>query len=186
MKICYKCKVEQDESCFVKSKNRKDGLNPTCKSCSKLYREENKETLLRKKREYYAKNIDIMPERNRAKYEKHKVKQINQMRTYYSIPENWLKRMLLRAKSSNRGWEFAITAEDVSIPKVCPYLGWELTFTLGKGQCQTNASIDRIDSTKGYIKGNVQIISRKANTMKSNATQDELERFAKSILGLTN
>lgn len=44
------------------------------------------------------------------------------------------------------------------------------------------ASLDRIDSSIGYIKGNVQILSFKANVIKSNATKDELLTFAKWVL----
>ena len=38
-----------------------------------------------------------------------------------------------------------------------------------------SASLDRIDSTKGYIKGNLQIISFRANTVKNNLTLDEMK-----------
>jgi hypothetical protein len=58
----------------------------------------------------------------------------------------------------------------------CPVLGIELLYG-GTGSIKDNsASIDRFDTTKGYIKGNVWIISHKANRMKSNATLDEIEK----------
>lgn len=64
----------------------------------------------------------------------------------------------------------------------CPYLGCELTYSVGHSYCPTQATVDRIDSSKGYVKGNIQIISAKANTMKSNATPEELVIFARNIL----
>ena len=43
-------------------------------------------------------------------------------------------------------------------------------------------SLDKINPKKGYIKGNVCIISMKANVMKNNATREELENFAANII----
>jgi hypothetical protein len=66
-----------------------------------------------------------------------------------------------RAKQSSqqRGLEFTIEVEDIIIPQFCPLLNIELTFVYTKETRDSYYSIDRIDSSKGYIKGNVQIIS---------------------------
>ncbi|CAB4240768.1 hypothetical protein UFOVP56_8 [uncultured Caudovirales phage] len=62
----------------------------------------------------------------------------------------------------------------------CPYFGWALTYVGGKQN--TLASIDRIDSAKGYTKDNIQILSYLANLMKSSATPEELVMFAQGVL----
>jgi hypothetical protein len=49
----------------------------------------------------------------------------------------------------------------------------------GTGSIKDNsASVDRFDTAKGYIKGNVWIISYKANRMKSNATIDDIKKVS--------
>ena len=72
--------------------------------------------------------------------------------------------------------------KDLIIPEYCPLLGIKLEYEPGRTNNSNTPSLDKIDPTKGYIKGNVRIISYKANTMKNNATREELELFAKNIL----
>ena len=52
--------------------------------------------------------------------------------------------------------------------------GFDLEFN-SAGFRETSPSIDRIDSTKGYTRNNVQIISWKANRLKAYATVEDLE-----------
>jgi len=89
-----------------------------------------------------------------------------------------------KANAKTRNIDFQLKLEDIKIPEVCPFLGIKITNIWGKGRQQTNASIDRIDSTKGYVSDNIQVISDLANRMKQEATPEQLTLFAKNILGM--
>lgn len=75
-----------------------------------------------------------------------------------------------KSRATKRNLEFNIDIEDIKIPDICPV--FNIPFE-SKGNF--TPSIDRIDSSKGYIKGNIQIISTRANILKSNATIEELK-----------
>ncbi len=77
---------------------------------------------------------------------------------------------------------FNISVEDIIIPKLCPYLGVELITDVKQHKSPFYISIDRIDSKKGYVKGNVQIISNMANRMKNNATIEQLILFSENVI----
>ena len=49
---------------------------------------------------------------------------------------------------------------------LCPYSGVQMTFKRGEGRIGTNASIDRFDSSLGYIPGNVVFCTNLTNSMK--------------------
>lgn len=51
---------------------------------------------------------------------------------------------------------------------------------------KTTASLDRIDSTKGYIHGNLQWIHKDLNQMKSNRTQDEFLEWVRKVYSYIN
>lgn len=83
-----------------------------------------------------------------------------------------------RAKWDYEDMEFTISVEDIVLPEKCPYLG----VPLESRHKRYGYSLDRIDSSKGYTKDNIQVISRIANIMKNNATEQELISFAKGVL----
>ena len=64
----------------------------------------------------------------------------------------------------------------------CALTGWEMTARLGDGVVNTNASIDRIDSSGGYDLSNIQIVCRVANMAKSNLTMAEFIKMCRSIV----
>jgi hypothetical protein len=78
-----------------------------------------------------------------------------------------------RTRAKKRGVAFDLTADDLVIPKVCPVLGIELGVA-AKTHAQNSPSVDRIDPSQGYIKGNIAIISWKANRLKSDCDDPEV------------
>lgn len=86
---------------------------------------------------------------------------------------------IAKQRSKKKNIEFSITVEDLKVPEVCPLLGIKLDSY--SDDIDVHPSIDRIDSSKGYIKGNVWIISHKANRVKSDATADELVKIGMAL-----
>ena len=74
-------------------------------------------------------------------------------------------------RARRKGLEFNLTIDDIEIPTHCPVLGVELI----KGIREQAPSIHRIDSSKGYIKGNIAIVSFRANKLINDATLREME-----------
>ena len=91
-----------------------------------------------------------------------------------------------RRRAKEKGWEFNIDESDIIIPTHCPILGIELISGGMGAQTFNSPSLDRIDSSKGYIKGNVRVISLRANMMKNDANLQEIQEFCKNILNYMN
>ena len=93
------------------------------------------------------------------------------------------KNIKSRCKRINR--EFSIDLEDIIIPEKCPVFGFELKRE-DRQTWMCAPSVDRIDSSKGYIKGNVTVVSRRANILKKDATLEELEQLFNYYKTLSN
>jgi hypothetical protein len=82
-----------------------------------------------------------------------------------------------RARANRSGVPFDLMPGDILIPEVCPILGIPLAIGAKKaGPC--SPSLDRIKPGLGYVPGNIQVISSRANTLKRDATPQELLAFA--------
>lgn len=81
---------------------------------------------------------------------------------------------------------FDIETSDIVIPKVCPALGIPLIKNTGpKAKVKYNSpTLDRAQPKLGYVKGNINVISMRANSMKGQKSLEDLKAFARWILTL--
>lgn len=89
-----------------------------------------------------------------------------------------LARAKSRAKKNNL--PFNIELDDIVIPERCPLLGIKIESTEVRNS-PNNPSLDKIIPEKGYIKGNVWVISNRANTLKNDASLQELQLLVENL-----
>lgn len=130
-----------------------------CKHCSEI---KQKEQAKKSAHKFYWGNKEYCDKRTRENYRNSKNRGSIEY-TFYARKH--------RAKKQDITWE--ISLDDISVPDVCPVL-----LTPFKFKTPYAMSIDKIIPSLGYVKGNVQIMSCKANIMKSDATPEELIKFA--------
>ena len=148
------------------------------KEYQKRYREKNKEKVSKWATDWYAKNKEKVKLKN-LEYNLKYPGKIAQRRREWA-DKNVEKRMFKNVKSraTREAVLFNIQLSDIVVPSKCPILNIEFKHD-NRGNAKYNSpSLDRIDNSKGYIKGNVQVISYRANTMKGDATPEELLKFA--------
>lgn len=139
------------------------------------YSKEKRREYYLRRREYYLEQNKQWRNANKEHRAEHAAKKHRERKE--NAPELYLwKYAKSRARQDNL--EFNLEVEDIIIPERCPY--FKTPFVMNDKQ--TAASLDRIDSTRGYTKDNIMVISYLANRMKSNATQEQLLAFAKGIL----
>jgi hypothetical protein len=82
-----------------------------------------------------------------------------------------------KQRAKREGIDFTIDKDDIIIPDNCPVFGFPLKRE-NKETWHSAPSLDRVDNTKGYVKGNVIVVSRRANILKKDATLTELKQLA--------
>lgn len=158
-KYCSKCGELKLISEFYL---RKDTNKPysACKTCHQKHKQNNKS-----KYEWYLKNRDRVISTN-------KVKRKNNPKA------NMLATAKHRAKKNDL--PFSITVDDFDIPEYCPIL--KIKLEVNDGIALNNSpSLDKIIPELGYVVGNIQVISKLANSMKTNASVEELMLFAEWV-----
>ena len=159
-KVCGVCKEHKSLSEFHKSKREKDGATYKCKSCYK---------------EYYANKCPFKKwfdgKKGRAKRDG----------IEFTIKPTDMPSVNIRETITEARGRKYTSWEAIEYPKVCSKWGIELNWGMSGVSEYNSPSLDRIDPTKGYIPGNVRIVSQSYNGAKSSCPPDEWDVIEKTI-----
>jgi hypothetical protein len=101
-------------------------------------------------------------------------------------PERQRQRLLLaRARRLARATGCACTLEavDIPLPRVCEYACLPLDYNLGRGVPSANAAtVDRVDYTRAFTPGNIQVVSRLYYDLRQQLSLHKLTALAAAIL----
>jgi len=98
----------------------------------------------------------------------------------------WIMWMCAKSRARKKHLPCSITFNDMpEIPETCPILGFPLEQHHGVGGMKFNSpTLDRIIPSLGYVPGNIQIISQRANVIKNDASAEEVRKVATYLEGL--
>ena len=163
-KLCIKCGVTLDSTTttWYRAKNY-------IHKCNDCIREEKRE---------FARNLPNEVKLSRTRKYTENLKNNNPVKYTARQMANSASK---RAKALGRDYDLSTEYIESICFDTRPILGCGLKYG-GGDKSGESASLDRIDSSKGYTKDNVHVISLKANLMKSDATVEEMKLFAEWVL----
>ena len=83
-----------------------------------------------------------------------------------------------KKRARDKSLDFDIEVSDIIIPQFCPLLHIPIIHKTGMGKPRTSSpSLDRLDNSLGYIKGNILVMSYRANILKRDAEFQEMQRL---------
>jgi hypothetical protein len=182
-KTCSKC---CGGGPFGRSRFTKDGLRSTCNSCRREWNRQRRADPVYRAHELAANHArhkaNPMARREyQAEWQKkNKEKLAAKARTDRVARPivHMLRQARYRAKKY--GLPFDLEVGDITIPELCPLL--HIPIAPGREKVHANSpTLDRKIPTLGYIKGNVWVISQKANVIKQDATLEELELLVRNL-----
>ena len=200
IKRCIDCKTIKNLPEFHKLKTSKDGHSNHCKTCVKEYGAKR----YIKKREAIKVVHKKWYEKNKAKvYIKNKIWQSKNLKKVRQCQAKWRARNIERIKIEHRHRRinnpaggllyaaryrakkndipFNLHQNDIVLPIKCPVFGMPLDYSFKNGARHprpNSPSLDRIIPELGYTKGNVLVVSFKANNIKGGASIRELQTIA--------
>lgn len=195
-KECSYCK--QIKSIFSFSKTKSGHIFRQCKDCLDERNELKKQNKKRCRNCQEIKLKEDFPANRRICFDCHKIHADKLRKEYYKnnilkIRKNLIRKRLMnvekcmwgaaksRAKRDNLS--FNIEISDIIIPDICPILGIKIFHNIGNGKMTDNSPVlDKIVPSLGYVKGNVKVISNRANRLKNYLTLELIEKIKSYII----
>jgi hypothetical protein len=92
---------------------------------------------------------------------------------------------MLKHGAAVRGYQFSVTISEIwslflDQGKKCALSGIGISFRINRSDAST-ASLDRIDSRRGYVLGNIQWVHKDINRMKGNFTEDRFINLCRLV-----
>jgi len=194
VKTCPVCKLMKQSEDFYKSKGK---LSNYCKPCSnqrgKKYREANRDRIRKLNLSRYHELSD-QPEYNRERYLRQReteLKRRQQVRGSVSgrSYELWDS---AKRRAKNKGLEFSLSRKDIEDMfsrqgNKCSLTGIDFDFIVPDESWKNNPyspSIDRVDSSKGYLLNNVRLVLTCVNLAINEWGQDVLDKWVEGYIKL--
>lgn len=207
LKRCSRCGKLLPTDSFGVNAYADSGLMSMCKECTRILSNENKRVMrerneanavvlkpkkclecniFREPKEFGVSPLYVDGLRSRCRDCENAKGRIWRNTKLESAPQELkIKSMISTAKvrSKKLGLPFNIDRDYVRtlIVHVCPYLHIPINWENRDKAAYDSPSLDKITPSQGYIVGNCQIISNRANMLKTNATVEELLLMAEGL-----
>jgi hypothetical protein len=163
LKTCTKCKKPKDTSQFNVNGRCKDGIDSWCYVCKAAL-----------SKQYYWDNVETQRAKAKKYGQEHK-EEIYARNVKHPDLYLWIH---LKSRAKAFGLKFTLKPEDIVVPKLCPVLGIKLRLSKGTVK-DCSPTVDKLIPSKGYVPGNVAVISQRANRAKSDLSLKELKALTK-------
>jgi hypothetical protein len=199
-KQCAACSLHLPLSEFHADQSRGDNLNWCCKKCncekSRKYNKSNPERRKATRKAYYNANREKLNEASRQRYWANPEEIKAAAKQKRTGKEGYLKTMLHSAKkrAKDKGWDFDLDMDYLMFiaTDCCPVDGRPFDWNRERELTRDDKlfdysipSIDRTDSSQGYVKGNIAIIGDKWNRWKNNMELNDLIALTEYVRSVT-
>lgn len=178
-KVCIECMTRKPIDEFVKHITAIDGHRNICLPCNRI----RNRASYKRRRIFTCKDPDLVAARSSRRSENQEIREALGNDASRKIIQMHLS---AKCRAKKKGLKFDVTPSDLLELYVerCPILNIKLNWSGGggrRGATFDSPSLDRKIPSLGYVKDNLWIISYRANTIKSDATPEELIAVADAM-----